>query len=147
MENKTYFFTKEEFQNLYDAEIHFLSIRHSNCLKNCPRWLIDHVANVWEAHTNQKVKRNWNCSTCVFNFLALVGKYYLQDKEIYLMEQQVPYEQEQEDEPIRGNEEPVEVFTESPTFNIVEQPENNEQPKPKEPKKEIVIRKGRKPKK
>lgn len=118
MDTNKYFFTKEQYDALYEAQIHFITVRTSNCIKNAPRWLTDQVADVWEQRTGQTVNRNWSCSSCVFNFYNMVGKYYLQDKALYEKEEQ-------------EKEEPVEVFTESVTFTLIEQPENDEQPKPK----------------
>lgn len=123
--NNKYFFTKEQFDNLYETKIHFITVRKSNCLKNCPHWLLDATADVWEERTGQKVNRNWSCSSCSFNFINMVGKYYIADMELYEKE-----EQEQE------KEEPVEVFTNSLTFTLIEQPENDEQEQP-------IKRKGR----
>lgn len=133
METNKYFFTKEEYDALYEAQIHFINVRTNNCIKNCPRWLCDQVANVWENKTGEKVQRNWSCNSCVFNFFNIVGKHYMADMKLYEKE-----EKEKE-------EEKVEVFTESVTFNVSEQPQIIEQPK--EPKPEIVVRRGRKPKK
>lgn len=72
-------FNKEQLTALYDAEIHFKSATTQGIVKNCPRWLVDKVADIYEDATGSKVNRNWGCSVCVFNFLCLVGKIYFKD--------------------------------------------------------------------
>jgi len=73
-------FSKEQLDKLYDAEIHFKTATTQGYLKNCPRWLVDKVADVYEEATGSKVNRNWGCSVCVLNFMILVGKMYFKDK-------------------------------------------------------------------
>lgn len=76
-------FTIEQYNRLWDAEIHFKSAVKSGCVKNCPRWLVDTVADVYEEATGEVVNRNFNCAVCVFNFLNKVGKLYFADMEEY----------------------------------------------------------------
>lgn len=120
MDTNKYFFTKEQYDALYEAQIHFITVRTSNCIKNAPRWLTDQVADVWEQRTGQTVNRNWSCSSCVFNFYNMVGKYYLQDKALYEKE-----EQEKE------------VFNDDSVFTPGENVVNNEQ------EEQPIKRKGR----
>lgn len=82
-ENKELFFTKENYDALYDAEIHFISACRGGYIKNTPRWLTDQVADIWDKTTGENVRRNWNCSGCVLNLYNMVGKKYLNDKKIY----------------------------------------------------------------
>lgn len=75
-------FTKEQMDVLYEAEIHFESVRHGY-IKSVPRWLTDQVADIYEQATGSKVNRNWSCSQCVANLYMMVGKIYFKDKEEY----------------------------------------------------------------
>lgn len=106
-------FTKEQFDSLYDAKIHFESSK-KGFIRNCPRWLTDHVADVFEVATGEKVRRNWNCSTCVFNFISRVANLYLQDLEEY---DRLEAEQESAKEVI---EEQVPVVSNEPEDTVVE---------------------------
>ena len=83
MKEKELFFKEEDYKALYDAEIHFISACRGGYIKNTPRWLTDQVAEIWEKATGEKVRRNWNCSSCVLNLYYLIGKKYLNDKKIY----------------------------------------------------------------
>lgn len=73
-------FTKEQMTALYEAEIHFESVKHGY-IKSAPRWLTDQVADIYEDATGSKTNRNWNCSQCVADFYRKVGKLYFADKE------------------------------------------------------------------
>lgn len=120
METNKYFFTKEEYDVLYEAQIHFINVRTNNCIKNCPRWLCDQVANVWENKTGEKVQRNWSCNSCVFNFFNIVGKHYMADMKLYEKE-----------------EKEKEVFNDDSVFTPGENVVNNEQ------EEQPIKRKGR----
>lgn len=124
-------FTKEQFDALYDARIHFESIIKYNTIKNCPRWLVEKVADIFDEAKNGKVHRNWNCNTCVFNFMGMVGKLYFEDENIYLNEDNVKKDDVQNEE----------VFTDG------EQTENTEQIKEEDVKVEVKKSRGRPKKK
>lgn len=118
MKEKELFFTKENYDALYDAEIHFISACRGGYIKNTPRWLTDQVADIWEKATGEKVRRNWNCSSCVLNLYYLIGKKYLNDKKIYEDMEKETLEKETLEKETKEFTEHVEEFIESQ----VEQP-------------------------
>ena len=75
-------FTKEQIDFLYESEYHFKNAK-IGIVKNCPRTLLDKIADLYEQATNAKVNRNWGCSVCVFNFISKVGQIYWKEKEYY----------------------------------------------------------------
>lgn len=105
-------FTQDEMKELYDAEIHFISTNESNTLRNCPRWLVEKIKRIYEKNSGEKVNTNMSCSVCRFNLIKSVGKIYLSSKK---------YWEEQEKE----------VFNDDNAFKNSEQPQNDEQEKPK----------------
>lgn len=76
------YFTKEQYEKLYEARPHFKTAL-IGYVKNCPRWLTDMVADVYEEATHSTVNRNWSCSSCVFNFLNMVANMYFKDEKDY----------------------------------------------------------------
>lgn len=75
-------FTKSQLEDLYEAEVHFKSVLHSRTIISAPKWLTERVANIYGLATNQQVKINFNCATCVLNLYKTVAPHYFADLKI-----------------------------------------------------------------
>ena len=82
MEEEIYF-TKEELEKLYPAEIHFESVLKQSQLRGAPSWLTKQVAQIYEARFKKHVNKNYNCQVCAFSIYKNVGKEYFKSKEHY----------------------------------------------------------------
>lgn len=81
-------FTKSQLEDLYEAEVHFKSVLHSRTIISAPKWLTERVANIYGLATNQQVKINFNCATCVLNLYKTVAPHYFTDLQAYQQNQE-----------------------------------------------------------
>ena len=82
MEEEIYF-TKEELDELYPAEIHFESVLKQSQLRGAPSWLTKQVSQIYKARFNKPLNKNYNCQVCAFSIYKIVGKEYFKSKEHY----------------------------------------------------------------
>jgi len=76
-------FTKEELEQLKDAEIHFRTTINSQYKRATGSKLDTLVADLYDAATGGKIVRNFTCGICSYNMYLEIGRKYFADKEYY----------------------------------------------------------------
>jgi hypothetical protein len=76
-------FTREELEQLKDAEIHFRTTINSKYKRATGSKLDTLVADLYDAATGGKIVRNFTCGICSYNMYLEIGRKYFADKEYY----------------------------------------------------------------
>lgn len=87
------YFTKDDINILMKYEYYFSTVIKYNYKRNTTRQINDEVADVYERTTNEKLSRNYSCSSCVFNIFKTVGKLYFDSIEYWKNEDKKALEQ------------------------------------------------------
>lgn len=78
-------FTREQLQDLWEAEVHFDSVIHTDSIKNAPKWLTERVVNIFEKATKQHLNIDYYCPVCVMRVYRIVAPIYFKDKKYYAL--------------------------------------------------------------
>lgn len=82
MEDKVYF-TKEELEELKEAEQYFKTIITQQFKLYSPKRLNAKVAEIYEYRTKKKLHKNFSCNVCVYNIYKTVAQLYYASIEYY----------------------------------------------------------------
>ena len=76
-------FTREELEQLKEAEVHFRTTIRSKYKRATGSKLDTLVADIYDAATGGKIVRNFSCGICSYNMYYEIGRKYFADKEYY----------------------------------------------------------------
>lgn len=82
------YFNKEQLELLKEAEEYFYTVIKAQYKRGTPITLNDKIADIYDSLGEDKINRNWNCNTCIYNAFKKIGELYYESLNIVQVEKE-----------------------------------------------------------